>query len=219
MCRSQLRTGLRVLVCVGLLPLAGSVGCSVLYQLAYGDGQKVKAEYQGLSGKRVAVVCMMNASSFSDGVTSTDIAESVGAILAKEVDEIDVVPQEDVADWMDENEWDEADFTEIGRGVEADTVVAIEVDAFSLHESTTLLKGRADVTTTVYDMTKDGKKAFRTTDRDFSFPTNHPVPATPNSQRTFRYVFIRELAEQIAKNFYDYNLSEDFARDGASYAH
>ena len=202
-----------------LLLVAGSTGCAVIYQLAYGDGRKIEAKYQGLKGQSVAVVCVINPSIYGDGATSTVIAEQVVRVLRANVKDIEVVRQDEVADWMDTNDWDETDYIDIGRGVNADMVVAIDIERFSTHESKTLLKGRADLTTTVYDISQGGREVFRTRDRNFTFPTSHAVPAIANDPRDFERTFLEILAQHIAKNFYDYNLAEDFAKDGAAYAH
>ncbi len=208
------------LLVILLAPLmACSTGCAVLYQLAYGDGPKIPAKYQGLKGQRVAVVCVMNPSTYGDAATSTIVADRVERILRSKVDDIEVVRQDEVADWMDTNNWDESDFAEIGRGVNADLVVAIDVENFSIFESQTLLKGRAEVTTTVYDIKQDNREVFRTTDRNFTFPTSHSVPVISGDPRGFQRTFIELLAGHIAKNFYDYDMAADFATDGAAYAH
>jgi hypothetical protein len=135
------------------------------------------------------------------------------------LDDIEVVRQDEISDWMDTNEWDESDFVEVGRGVKADVVLAIDVDSFSVHDSKTLLKGRSRLTTTVYDVKQDGKELFRTTDREHTFPTSHEISTLSADWRTFQRTYIQVLAEHIAKNFYDYNMAEDFAKDGAAYAH
>jgi hypothetical protein len=216
-CSSTCKTlGLLLLCCVPVL--ATSTGCAVLYQLACGD-PKIEAKYAGLKGKRVAVVCVMNPSSYGDGEASTLLAEQVGIILKQNVKSIQVVRQDEISDWMDTNEWDESDFVEIGRGVKADMVLAIDVDAFSIHESQTLLKGRSRLTTTVYDMNNKGEAVFRTTDPEHTFPTTHAVSVLNANWRTFERTYIEVLAKHIAQNFYDYNMAEDFALDGAAYAH
>ena len=88
-----------------------------------------------------------------------------------------------------------------------------------MHESKTLLKGRSHLTTTVYDVKKNGKELFRTTDYEHTFPTSHAVSILSSNWRTFQRTYIQVLAEHIAKNFYDYNMADDFAKDGAAYAH
>ncbi len=209
-----------VFLIILVLPIiACTSGCAVLYQLAYGEGHIIEAKYPGLKGRRVAVVCVMNPSTYGDSATSTRIAERVERILREKVEEIEMVRQDEIADWMDTNDWDETDFVEIGRGVKADMVVAIDVEGFSTHESTTLLKGRAELTTTVYDITQNDKEVFRTRDRNFSFPKSHAIPAIANDPREFEQIFIERLAVHIAKDFHDYDMAEGFAQDGAAYAH
>ncbi|MCU0959366.1 MAG: hypothetical protein MUF48_04615 [Pirellulaceae bacterium] len=209
-----------LLLLLALLPLllTCTTGCAVLYQLAYGDGPTVPPKFSALKGKRVAVVCIMNSSAYGDGEVSMVLSDQVGRLLSQRGDKIDVVRPDEVSDWMDTNDWDESNFVDVGRGVKADMVVGIEVAAFSIHESKTLLKGRANVTTTVYDVAK-GTEVFRTTDHDHSFPTSHAIPVVSTDWRSFERMYIGVLAEHIAKNFYEYSLVEDFARDGAAYAH
>jgi hypothetical protein len=107
----------------------------------------------------------------------------------------------------------------VGRGVKAEMVVAIDIDFFSIYESKTLLKGRSRFSTTVYDIEQDGEPAFRTTENEHTFPSTHAVSVLNTNWRTFERTYIQVLAEHIAKNFYDYDLADDFAMDGAAYAH
>ncbi len=217
--RAHLSPRVIPLLLLALLPLLTcATGCAVLYQLAYGDGPKVPPKYSALKGKRVAVVCVMNSSAYGDGEVSMALSDRVGRLLVQRGDKIEVVPQDQVLDWMDTNDWDESNFVDVGRGVKADMVVGIDVAAFSIHESKTLLKGRASVTTTVFDVAK-GTEVFRTTDHEHSFPTSHAIPIVSTDWRSFERLYIEVLAEHIAKNFYEYSLVEDFARDGAAYAH
>jgi len=201
------------------LPLVGSTGCAVLYQLAYGDGPKIEAQYDGLQGQRVAVVCMMDPSAYGDGTTSTFIAGAVERILKQQVRNVDIVDQNEVADWLDTNQWDETDFVEIGKGVKADMVLAIDVASFRVHKSQTLLQGNSELRIRVLDMRREGRAVFTVPSQEYIFPKSHAVPAITTDGRAFQRAYIEILAEQIAKNFYDYDMAEDFARDGAAYAH
>jgi hypothetical protein len=209
--------GILLILCIPVL--ACSTGCAVLYQLAYGGGPMIEAKFPGLKGKRVAVVCVMNSSTYGDSEVASTLANSVGRLLGSKVDKIEIVRQREVSDWMDTNDWDESDFVEVGRGVKADLVLAIDVDSFSVHESKTLLKGRCHLTTTVYDVNNGGKELFRTTDYEHTFPESHAIPIVSTDWRSFERTYIQVLAEHIAKNFYDYNMADDFAKDGAAYAH
>ena len=198
--------------------LTGSTGCAVLYQLAHGDGPMVEAKYEGLEGQTVAVVCKMNASTYGDSATSTRIAKGVEMFLRNNVDGIDVIRQEHVGDWLDGTDWEDSDFIEIGRGVKADMVVAIDVDSFSTHESTTLFQGRIEFDLSVYDIKHGGREVFELADSRYKYPEMHPIPAISEDPNNFKRIFIGELSKDIAKNFYDYYLSDDIASDGAAFA-
>jgi hypothetical protein len=65
----------------------------------------------------------------------------------------------------------------------------------------------------VYDITADGKLAFRKKLNEFTFPVNGGQHTTDTTERKFRSIFIRILAEQIARYFYDYEIRESFAQD------
>jgi hypothetical protein len=201
--------------------LCATSGCALVYQIVNGDGPKVEAKYAGLEGKRVAVVCVMDSESYNDPVVTDAISDNVGRILKKNIDDIDVVRHEEVTDWKDLNDWDEADFEDIGRGVKADVVLAIILSDFAVHEpgSRELLRGQAHVTVSVYDAKDHGKELFKTTDYQHSFPTSHSISAVSTKWQDFQRTYIRVLSDDIAKNFYDYNMAEDFAKDAAAYAH
>ena len=200
--------------------LVCSTGCAVLYQLAYGDGHKIEAKFPGLKGKRVAVVCVMNSSTYGDGEASTRPGGSGGMDSAEERgrDRRSYGRTKSRTGWT-RTSGTSRTFVEIGRGVKADMVLAIDIDAFSVHESKTLLKGRSRLSTTVYDVEQKGEAVFRTTDNEHTFPTTHAVSVLNTNWRTFERTYIQVLAEHIAKNFYDYNMADDFALDAAAYAH
>ena len=136
------------------------------------------------------------------------------------VEDIEMVRQDEVADWMDTNDWDETDYVEIGRGVNADMVVAIDMDDFSTHESKTLLQGSSgcDDDGLRYCTRQQGSVP----DTRSQLHISHIACDPDHRQRSTRFranVHRRCCRKHIAKNFYDYNMAEDFARDGAAYAH
>lgn len=198
-----------------LLPSAGCIGfLSNMVYWAKG-GHKVPAAYDGLAGKKVAVVCVSSSNAFGPTALSDMVEQAVTTILQERCAEIDLIHHDEVADWVDNNDWDQVDYRDIGRGVNADVVLAIDLDNVSLHEGRTLYKGRADVTVKVYDMADDGKIVFRREIPEFSFPTNGARHSTELSEAQFRRLFVLVLAQQVTKYFYDYQFDEDFARDTA----
>ncbi len=195
-----------------VLPATGCVGIAaqVLYLIR---GNKVDAEFDGLADKRVAVVCVSSTSSFGPGAESVMVAQTIGNILRQRVKRIDVVRNDEVADWIDNNNWDQIDFRTVGRGVNADMVLAIELDSVRLSEGATLYKGRANISITVYDLTEGGKVVYRKEPMDFAFPANGARHSTEVSEANFRRQFVHVLSEQVAKRFYAYDAIEDVAMD------
>ena len=198
-----------------LLLMAVSGGCAGLWaQIGYwSGGAMVPAAYPRLDNQRVAVVCVTDTSSYASGTEPEVLARSVGTLLEENVHNIDVVRWQEVADWIDKNGWDELDYREVGKGVDADQVVAIDLEGFQLHEGSTLYRGRANVTVTVYDIANGGKEVYRNELPEITFPVNSPHPVADTSEAKFRREFLRVLSRQVAKQFYRYDIVEDYATD------
>ena len=195
--------------------VAALPGCMMLQTaMIVIKGTDVPAEFKELPGKRVAVVCRPNDTFQFDSITgSKELMISVGSLLRKNVKKIDVVDHRKISDWTDRNDWE--DFTEIGEAVDADYVIGVELDRFSLQNGATLLQGHADVKLTVYDMADEGKAVFEKSWPDFSFPTNG-LPIQGVSERVFRQRFVEVLATKIATQFYKHDGYYDFANDATA---
>jgi hypothetical protein len=194
----------------------GCIGLTAQLLNTIQGGHKIKAKFEELEDKRVAVVCVSNASSLGPNSVAKMLEREVVSILRENGDDIDVSQQNEVADWIDNNDWDQIDYREIGDAVGVDMLLAIDLSSVRLHEGRTLYRGRADVVVTVYDMTDDGGIVFREEIHDFVFPRDGPLPTTELSEGRFRQSFVKMLAHKVAKYFYDYNIEDDFARDALS---
>jgi hypothetical protein len=204
---------LGVVVAVLTLPNLGCIGFTSQLLYFIKGGHLIDAEFDGLAGKRVAVVCVSDSSAYGPDTFAGMLERSVSAILKQKGDEIDVIHTDDVADWIDNNEWDQLDYREIGRGVNADMVLAIDIEELSLHEGKTLYRGCANLTVTVYDMTDNGRNVFRREIPELSFPKNGPRHATEISEARFRRLFVHVVADHAAKYFYDYHIEDGFGSD------
>ena len=200
-----------------VLFLATATGCAGVWStVAYWKhGQRMPAEYAGLEGQRVAVVCVADGSSYGTGSESTILAREVSSILRQNIEEIELIRPDEIADWIDREGWDEIDYREIGRGVKADQVVAIDLAGFRLYEGSSLYNGRAHLEVTVYDMQDGGREAYRKTIPEYHFPATGPRPVGDISEVQFRHAFLRAIAEEIAKRFYNYETLNDFGQDSA----
>ena len=196
--------------------VATSGGCvGLTAQLMYWvqGGHTINAEYDDLQDKRVAVLCVSSASSYGPNSVCALLQRSVATILREEGGDMEVIYQDEIADWIDTNGWDEMDYREVGRGVNAERVLAIDIDGLRLHEGRTLYKGRVDLIISVYDMEQEGKVVFRRTIPEFTFPRNGARHATEMSEARFRSLFVTILAKHVAKYFCGYHLEEEFGSD------
>jgi hypothetical protein len=201
-----------VIVCVALATATGCIGTFANLMNA-AQGNVVAANYTGLKGKRVAVVCVSNSESFGPSYASLALADLVGKLLERNIPSASIIEPRKIADWIDRNDWDYLNYKAVGQGVDAEMVVAIDLDSFSLHEGKTLYKGRADISVVVYDMTQDGKEVFAYSPTQIQFPENAGHHTTDMSEEIFRRQFLGVVASRVARQFYAYDVKEDFARD------
>ena len=199
------------LICSVLLCSSGCavVGLASVVMYAW-KGQMVPARYEGLEGKRVAVVCLSDTNMYAG-----ELAIAIEKLLQRNVPEIDVIPQTDIYAWQDTNDWDgfELDFATLGKGVDADLVVAIEIDSFRLYDGQTMYKGRAKLSTTVYDVFQGEEPVFSRLPIEHVFPVNAAYATTDMNEDKFRRLFLISVAREVAKNFYSYDVQDDFAAD------
>jgi hypothetical protein len=174
-------------------------------------GHNVKAEYGELKGKRVAVVCRpLVELEFRSAHAHEQIAQEVGRLLDTNIRSIDIVDARDIAQWTDEHDWD--DYVELGKSVDADMVLVIELEDFNLYQGQTLYQGRARVSLSVYDVAEEGKVVWSKALPQTLYPPNTGIP-TDRPEDDFRRVFVGALGEEIARHFYPHDPMMDFARD------
>ncbi len=191
-----------------------SSGCNMLHLAYYViKGNKVPAEFDGLKGKRVAVVCVSSSSSYGVDSETTLLANTMALVLRQRVPHISLVPQDEIADWIDNNSWDQLNYQQIGRGVKAEMLVVVELASFRYRDDATLYQGKADVAVKVFDMQASGDMVWSNREPDFCFPANGGYHTTEMSESRFKREFIKVLAEQAAQHFYDYEFEESVARD------
>lgn len=203
-----------------LAVLISSTGCiGAISQLIYVvKGTNVEPSYSGLEDSTVAVVCVSDASAYGPDMLTTTVAQAVAMKMHRTGRDINVIPATTINDWIDRNGWDESDFVKLGKGVGAEKVVAIEIGAYSIHEGSTLYKGRTDLSVTVYDLQKDGTIDFMYGPTEYSFPKNGR-PAIQTSDRQFEAFFLANLTENIAHQFCPYDRVDEVARDAMSLDH
>ena len=206
-----------VCICALALMIVNFSGCigGIAQILHVIKGHKIPAAYNGLEGKRVAVVCVSDASAYGPDTMTYTVNKAVSIKLSQAVKNIRVVPAHEIERWIDVNGWDETDFIKIGKGVNADMVLAIEISSYSIHEGATIYKGRADITATVFDIANGGQVAYVHGPRQFTFPEGGR-PAIQSSDRQFEAFYLAKLTEHIVRQFYAHDQLETVAEDAAT---
>lgn len=187
-------------------------GCSTLGTLAYFvNPNDIPAEFDELSGKHVAVVCHPVVElQYSDAGSARELAELVGMNIDRNLRRAEVISQQEVARWMDENEL--VEYTEVGKALDADIVVGIDLEDFRLYEGSTLYRGKASVHVRVYDVAEE-KLLFEKRLDDYAFPKDTAVPATDRTEQQFRGMFMQVLSSKIARLFYAHDSRTHFAEE------
>jgi hypothetical protein len=197
-----------------LLPLLS--GCSTLLTVAYlVRPNDIPAEFTGLKGKRVAVVCRPIVElEFSDAGSARELASLVDAQLQQKLRRVDIVGQQEVARWLDENAW--TDYPSLGSSLGADYVIGVDLERFRLFEGTTLYRGQAAIMIRVFDVAKRDLVFEKRID-DFAFPANGAIPTTDRSESQFRAMVLQMLAQRISRCFHPYESREIFAEDNLTF--
>jgi hypothetical protein len=201
-----------LIVCC-LLPLAGCL--SLVANLIHAaKGDLIPAAFDQFEDRKVAVVCVSNSSFFGPTSVSSDVGKRVARLLRQKIPKAIVIPQQQVDDWIDKNSWDAIDFVALGKGVEADLVIAIEVNSLSLYDGKTMYKGQADMQFAVYDMQQGGAEVFGRPSELVQFPVNSGISVNDvSSERQFRESFLDVIAMRVARNFFAFDINDDYARD------
>jgi hypothetical protein len=206
---------LLVLGFAGLLLLIAT-GCNVLATAMYViQGTNSPAEFEGLKGKRVAVICRpVTSLHFRDSSVSRDLAKQIGLLLQKHVSKLTLIDQREVFEWADENNWEE--YVDIGKALGADVVVGLDLEEFNLYQGQTLYQGKANLKIVVCDVAKGKEPVFEQNLPQAIYPPNGAIPAGEQPEAQFRRKFVDYLARQIGNYFYEHDATHDFANDSTA---
>lgn len=192
---------------------SGCLARFAAHMLNAGMGNMVPAKFDGLAEKRVAIITVSGSSSFGPTSAAELVARKVESKLRENISEIDLVSYQEIADWMDRNDWNGIDYQEVGEAVGADLVVAIDLQSFSLYDGKTLYRGKCDASLTVYDVKNAGEILYEDVPPQIIFPVAAGLHTTDTSEREFRRWFIDHVSNRLARNFYPYDAAVDFASD------
>jgi hypothetical protein len=198
---------------------AAAPGCRTLITTAAYviRGTNTPAEYTGLNDKKVAVVCRpLQELQYSSAGACRDLAANVAELLRRHARRVKVVDPAKVDRWVDENGME--DFVEVGRALDADLVLAIDLESFNWLQGQTVYQGKADVLLSVHDV-RDDTVLWQKHMKQVVYPSAGTSAQDYGSEDQFRREFIGVLAYEIARHFYPHDGTLDFARDSRTLDH
>ena len=200
-----------------LIVLAGGCTGPALTLMYLMGGMDIQAEYKGLKGKKVAIVCRpVGSTQYQNPNVSQEIARRIGRLLKKYVSKVEIIDYRKVADWTDNNAWEE--FVDIGDALEADRVIGVDLESFSIFQGQTLYQGRANCIVKVYDCTqKDKDPVYEKVMPPIVYPPNTGIPVAEKPEGRFQLEFIKVISEQVARLFYAHDPHNDFAYDSTAF--
>jgi hypothetical protein len=203
------------LISAALLLVGVAAGCNAVAGMWWvvKDGKTAPAEYKGLNGKKVAVVVRGPSTGMFRQQQNIPfkMAKGINMLLMQNLSKkTTLIPAEKVDTITDKEEL--TDFVEIGKQLDAEQVVAVDLEEYNTKLSSTIYSGTATITITVFDMKKDGEEIYTKTLRNIEFPpTSGGQPAGTMKSQQFVDLFIRHLCEHVSRNFYDFDPRTDFA--------
>lgn len=212
---SRIRT---VAVCLGLAliccPSSGcvSMAANMLYAIR---GNELPAEYDGLSEKRVAIICSIEGASAGEAA-STLLSSYISSILTEKLPKAHLVPTDEVDHRMEIEGWSKSDFGSIGKGLNADQVVMVRVSNLKLRDGATLFRGQCNMHVDVYDVKNGSKLVFTKNMADHAFPQHGGVPVTDTTEANFRNAYLQLVAAKIAALFHKVDPTQEYALDATA---
>lgn len=203
-----------VVVLLGLVATAAA-GCNAVATAwwVFKDGKTALAECGELNNKTVAVICRgpQDIRFRHEQQAPQRLASRVAYLLQGNLKKkTKLIDQEKINKLTDEQEIE--DVRKLGKELNADMVVFVDLQSFSYQRGRSIHQGRAELEVNVHDLSKDGPPIYTKRMNNIIFPPMiEGVPATEMSEREFMDRFINYLARHIGQKFYDFDPRADFA--------
>lgn len=222
--RMRRATAIGVLILAGVAAASGCDPRMAMYFLQPFDPQ-VPPTGPDLRGKKVVILshALSGATSDAPGV-ERDIADQLAKAIRENVKKVQVVSSKKVQDWVEAHpDW--TDPADIGRDLDANTVIALEFEQFQIQSPSSpgMFQGLSTIRVTVIDLeypTDDKGRPDQTQPKESSvaysqvaqstFPTRGPMPADSKvTSDTFRSRFTNVSATELSWHFVPHAPGDD----------
>ncbi|MBN2377998.1 MAG: hypothetical protein JXD22_16490 [Sedimentisphaerales bacterium] len=188
-------------------------GCNLLTYPAYilfgQTHQSVKAEYRGLTGKKIAIIVAgQPAIEFDQPYARMDLALVSAQSISDHIKNVTFADQDQIDRFQRESlDWYSVSISEIARKFDAEVVLYIDLIQFTTAEidSINLLRGRIWAQVSVYDMseTKPDSPKYET-EVQVIYPEEMPLPISDSTSIAVRQNTLLMFADELARKFYDH---------------
>ncbi len=190
------------------------VGCrpaALLYYLLLAPEPKIPAEFDSLKGsKTVLLVHASTNAQLAHPTIETELQRLIAKRLLENVEKIQIADPTEVANWCAEHEG--YSLEQLGKAFDADYVVQVELHRFAIEDpsSPELYQGHATATIQVADVEKGGEIVYDAY-VESTFPASRAVPSSEISALRFRDLYVKRVADEIARHFHAYRREDTFS--------
>lgn len=216
------RTTLLLIVAFALV--GGVSGCSLAVmagKMFFGD-PKISSSFTTATGidltdgeHRLLVMCQ--APHLSRDVPTLEYDLTDGILKRLKQAGVKVVSPDKVSRWLDDNGGEFEEVSELAEEFsEADFIAVVELRQIRFKEenSQDMLRGFAEAAVSGYKVREiDGHRtAMQLFNNDFrtEHPRFQPIPTHQKSERLFQKEFLGHLSLQLARQFHDFRMGDDF---------
>lgn len=205
-----------------ILPFVASCNLLVPFVFVAKHTKTVSPEFDKLPGKTVVVMVWTDPSTLFDYPHARlELATYVADKLSVEMrrrelearpsgSETTVVNPRDVEDYMQRNVSAQTDPNAVGRALNADYVIFLEIVRFQMRDRDhpQFLRGKIDASVSVHDIRADSDQLRRYALMPVSclYPDVGPVPLTAVNSPIIREGVYRIFGEIVARKFYEYTI-------------
>ncbi|MBM81914.1 MAG: hypothetical protein CMJ78_15180 [Planctomycetaceae bacterium] len=222
--RRSLKVARFSMLLFALLLVFSASGCSFFFMLGkmfFGD-PTIPSEFRSRTRIRLAkqdkpIVVVCTTPEFVQAelpAMAFDLTEGILRRLKRHG--IPIVNPDKVATWIDDNGGEVGSPGDLAQDFDASFIVMIDIERFRTmaENSPSMYQGNASGAVLVYQVVDDdlGRRAqsvysgeFRTT-----YPPMNPISRESMEKKVFQKRFMDHLADQLARQFHDHRLSDDF---------
>lgn len=221
------RRRLLALIALTILCTAGCNPVTSLYFMAMGFDPKIEPECKLSSDdkKKDVRVLVLTYSALetrpellaADRELSVLVSQKLTEAFKENKEKVTILSPAKVQRYKDEHpNWQALGPDEIGKCFHADYVINLELSSLTLFDAhcyNQMLRGTAEISVTVHDMSKPGEEPIFKTEYSTEYPKGRQVPVSDTSPQKFRLQFLTRVATDLSWYFTAHPVADSFPCD------